>query len=96
MHKEERGHLNIEVLEKDDQLYFSIEDNGIGRQKSKELASKTATKHKSMGLRITANRIAILQKNGSTESPVTIRDLVDSNGVSAGTEVIIKMPLLYD
>ena len=96
MHKEERGHLNIEVLEKDDQLYFSIEDNGIGRQKSKELASKTATKHKSMGLRITANRIAILQKNGSTESPVTIRDLVDSNGVAAGTEVIIKMPLLYD
>ena len=96
MHKEEKGHLNIEVLEKDDQLYFSIEDNGVGRQKSKELASKTATKHKSMGLRITANRIAILQKNGSTESPVTIRDLVDSNGVAAGTEVIIKMPLLYD
>jgi LytS/YehU family sensor histidine kinase len=49
MHKEEKGHLNIEVLEKDDQLYFSISDNGIGRQKARELASKTATKHKSMG-----------------------------------------------
>ena len=49
-----------------------------------------------MGLRITANRIAILQKNGSAESPVTIRDLVDNNGAAAGTEVIIKMPLLYD
>ena len=96
MHKEEKGHLNIEVSEKDDHLYFSIEDNGIGRQKAKELASKTATKHKSMGLRITASRIAILQKNGSTESPVTIRDLVDSKGIAAGTEVIIKMPLLYD
>jgi hypothetical protein len=96
MHKEEKGHLSIEILEKDDQLYFSIEDNGIGRQKAKELASKTATRHKSLGLRITANRIAILQKNGSTESPVTIRDLVDRNGVAAGTEVIIKMPLLYD
>jgi len=96
MHKEEKGHLNIQVLEKDDQLYFSIEDDGIGRQKAKELASKTATKHKSMGLRITANRIAILQKNGSTESPVTIRDLVDSNGAAAGTEVIIKMPVIYE
>jgi len=96
MHKEEKGHLNIEILEKEDQLYFSIIDDGIGRQKAKELASKTATKHKSMGLRITANRIAILQKNGSHQSPVTINDLVNDNGSASGTEVIIKMPLIYD
>ena len=96
MHKEEKGHLNIEVMEKDGQLSFSISDNGIGRAKAKELASKTATKHKSMGLRITANRIAILEKKGSQESPVTIHDLVNDKGDATGTEVIIKMPLIYD
>ena len=96
MHKEEKGHLNIEVVEKEDQLYFSVSDNGIGRAKAKELASKTATKHKSMGLRITASRIAILQKNGSQESPVTIYDRVNEDDTAAGTEVIIKMPLIYD
>ena len=96
MHKEEKGNLNIEIIEKDDQLYFSISDDGIGRQKAKELASKTATKHKSMGLRITENRIAMLQKNGSLESPVMIHDLVNDNGDAAGTEVIIKIPLIYD
>jgi len=96
MHKEEKGHLNIEVVEKEDQLYFSISDNGIGRAKAKELASKTATKHKSMGLRITENRIAMLQKNGSQESPIAIHDLVNDDGTAAGTEVIIKMPLIYD
>ena len=96
MHKEEKGHLNIEVMEKGDQLFLSISDNGIGRQKAKELASKTATKHKSMGLRITANRIAILQKNGTNESPVTVNDLIKEDGTAAGTEVIIKMPLIYD
>jgi two-component sensor histidine kinase len=96
MHKEQKGNLNIEIIEKDDQLYFSISDDGIGRQKAKELASKTATKHKSMGLRITENRIAMLQKNGSLESPVMIHDLVNDDGTAAGTEVIIKMPLIYD
>ena len=32
-------------------------------KKHAEMASKSATKHKSMGLRITANRIAMLQKS---------------------------------
>jgi two-component sensor histidine kinase len=96
MHKEEKGHLDIEISENDDQLFLKIKDNGVGRAKAKAMSSKSATKHKSMGLRITENRIAILQKNGSQESPVTIHDLVSDDGTPAGTEVIIKMPLIYD
>jgi LytS/YehU family sensor histidine kinase len=96
MHKEEKGHLDIDISEKDDQLFLKIKDNGVGREKARQLASKTATKHKSMGLRITENRIAMLQKNGSSESPVAIHDLVNVDGTAAGTEVIIKMPLIYD
>ena len=94
MHKEEKGHLNIEVIEKDDQLYFNISDNGIGRKKAAELASKSATKHKSMGLRITKDRIAMLQKTNGSESPVKIIDLEHEDGSAAGTEVIIKMPVI--
>jgi LytS/YehU family sensor histidine kinase len=96
MHKEEKGHLDIDISEEGDHLFLKIKDNGVGRAKAKAMASKSATKHKSMGLRITENRIAILQKNGSRESPVTIHDLVGDDGTAAGTEVIIKMPLIYD
>jgi two-component sensor histidine kinase len=96
MHKEEKGHLDIDISEKDDQLFLKIRDDGVGREKAKTMASKSATKHKSMGLRITENRIAILQKNGLKESPVTIHDLVNHDGTAAGTEVVIKMPLIYD
>ena len=96
MHKEEKGHLDIDISEKDDQLFLRIRDDGVGREKAKAMSSKSATKHKSMGLRITENRIAILQKNGSEGSPVTIHDLVSDDGTAAGTEVIIKMPLIYD
>ena len=96
MHKEEKGQLDIEVSEEDDHLYFKITDNGIGREKAAALASKSATKHKSMGLRITAHRIAIIQNSQTLESPVTINDLVNADGSAAGTEVIIKMPVIYD
>ena len=95
MHREDKGHLDIEVSEEADQLYFKIADNGIGRKQAAAIASKSATKHKSMGLKITQDRIAMLQKvNG--ESPVKIIDLENADGSAAGTEVIIKMPLIYD
>ena len=69
-------------------------DNGVGREQAELLKSKSATKHKSMKLRITADRIAMLQSANRTESPVTINDLVNEDGSTAGTEVIIKMPVM--
>jgi streptogramin lyase len=96
MHKEEKGQLEIKITEEDDHLYFKITDNGIGRKKASELASKSATKHKSMGLRITAHRIAMMQNSNGVESPVTINDLANTDGSAAGTEVVIKMPVIYD
>ena len=75
---------------------FKITDNGIGRKEASALASKSATKHKSMGLRITADRIAIMQKSQTLESPVIINDLVNNDGSAAGTEVVIKIPVIYD
>jgi len=94
MHKEEKGRLYIEVSQNNDYVYLKVTDNGIGRKKASELASKSATKHKSMGLKITADRIAMLQSSNGKESPVTIHDLVEPNGIAAGTEVIIKMPII--
>ena len=96
MHKEEKGQLDIKVSGENDHLYFKITDNGIGRKQAAELASKSATRHKSMGSKITANRIAILNRLNGKESPVTINDLVNPDGSAAGTEVIIKIPVIYD
>ncbi len=96
MHKEEKGLLNIEVAEENNQLYFKITDDGIGRKNAAAFASKSATKHKSMGLQITENRIAIMQQPKTITSPVTINDLSNADGSAAGTEVIIKLPVIYD
>jgi len=94
MHKEEKGELVIAISQDDAWLYITITDDGIGRKKASELASKSATKHKSMGLKITAHRIAMMQTLSSNQSIITINDLVGPDGSAAGTEVIIKMPII--
>ena len=96
MHKEEKGQLTIDVWEEKKFLYLKVSDNGIGRKQAALLASKSATKHKSMGLQITAHRIAMMQNSEEGRSPVTFNDLVNADGSAAGTEVTIKMPVMYD
>ena len=95
MHKEEKGQLDIEVGLENDLLLLRIRDDGIGRKQASMLASKSATRNKSMGLKITADRLAILQSE-SNHSSATINDLVHADGGAAGTEVIIKIPAVYD
>jgi len=61
MHKEEKGQLDIEVSQENNYLFFKITDDGIGLRRAAAFASKSATSHKSMRLRITAGRIAMMQ-----------------------------------
>jgi streptogramin lyase len=92
--KKENGHLKIEICREDEILLYKITDDGIGRKKAAELKSKSASTQKSMGMRITADRIAMLQQQNKTS--ITITDLVLADGNAGGTEVLIKIPVSYD
>jgi tetratricopeptide (TPR) repeat protein len=94
MHKEEHGKLSVQISSDERQLFFTITDDGVGRKKAMALLSKSATKHKSFGMKITADRISLL--NGTTEAAVLVNDLVNADGRAAGTEVILKLPIKYD
>ena len=97
MNKEEKGHLGIEIYLQDDNiLCCKITDDGIGRKKAAELKSKSGSTHKSMGMRITADRIAMLQQNKQSEATIKITDLTLPDGSAGGTEVLLKIPVLYD
>jgi LytS/YehU family sensor histidine kinase len=93
MHKEEKGHLDIDVTEEQDVLVCAIRDNGVGRKKAAELKSKSAATHKSMGMRITADRIALLKQKKQSDNYITIHDLTLPDGSAGGTEVLLKIPL---
>jgi tetratricopeptide (TPR) repeat protein len=91
MHREERGLLYIGMRVEGDKLVCVIRDNGIGRQRATQLKSKSVEKHKSMGLQITAERMALLTGTGETGHFFRIEDLYDSRGNATGTEVILTI-----
>jgi len=91
MHKMERGLLTIELRADNDILTCIIQDNGVGRQRAGILKSKSAQKHKSMGLQITAERLNLLTGNGSPGHYFDIEDLYDEDGQPTGTRVVLKI-----
>jgi sensor histidine kinase YesM len=96
MHKPEKGHLAIALFEQDNRLFCKVTDDGVGRKKATEIRSKAAFTHKSMGMEITATRIAMLQQKEQLDSYITITDLILADGSAGGTEVTIKLPVHYD
>jgi ligand-binding sensor domain-containing protein len=93
MNKKEGGHLCINIDQEDSTLICTITDDGIGRKKAAELQDKS-DKHKSMGMKITEGRIAMIQKMSEENKSVEIRDLVDADDNAAGTEVVLKIPVV--
>ncbi len=89
--KEPGGRLDIRLWKNDDILHIEIEDNGVGRNESKRLKSKTATKQKSHGMEITAERMDIVNKVYNVNAGVCITDLPDEPGKPAGTRVLITL-----
>jgi len=92
MHKKEKGHLEIELYQQEETLFCKIIDDGIGRKRAAELDNRSG-RHKSMGMKITENRIAMMQKINEENKLIEIMDLVDEDGTAAGTEVVLKIPV---
>ena len=92
MHKKGIGCLEIELCAEDKTLTCVIMDNGIGRKTSASLNSRSAEKNKSMGVEITAGRLALLNKSKEEDAVFNIEDLFDEEGNGCGTKVILTMP----
>jgi hypothetical protein len=67
--------------------------DGIGRTKAAELKSKSAVKQKSFGMKVTSERIALINQLFKTNATVQIIDLIHVDGKAAGTQVIIQIPI---
>lgn len=94
LHKDGAGHLRITVkLQDRGMLECIIEDNGVGREKAKELKSKSATSRKSMGMQLTQNRLALLNRNAELNASISIIDMEDGQNQPTGTKVILRIPV---
>lgn len=74
-------------------IQCTIEDNGVGRNKAMELKSKSANSNKSLGMKLTEERLNMLNQNTSLNASIEIIDLYDDQGQGAGTKVIVTIPI---
>jgi hypothetical protein len=94
MHKAEGGHVSVKVeMPVQDCLKITITDDGVGRAIAAELKSKSATRHKSFGMKLTGERITLINRLYQIHTQVKIHDLTDAEGKAAGTEVVLEIPI---
>jgi len=88
-----QGKITLNVRSDAESLSISIEDNGIGREKSK-LINKSAT-HRSIGMMLSQNRMTILnQARKDKVYNILIEDLYNDKKQPAGTKIIVTIPTL--
>jgi sensor histidine kinase YesM len=95
MHKKENGLVTISFKVEQDILHCTIVDNGVGRSAAASAGSKSSQSHKSMGIQITRERLALI--NGSLEDEKVafkIEDMFDNTGRPSGTKVSLKIRFL--
>ncbi len=94
MQKQTGGTIQINVSQTDEHaLMIEITDDGIGREQASLLKSKSATRQKSFGLNVTAERINIINQLYQMDAAIKITDLKDSDNNAAGTKVNITIPV---
>ncbi|MFT3679228.1 MAG: histidine kinase [Ferruginibacter sp.] len=94
MHKKEGGIIVIDITQPAEHcLQIEITDDGVGREQAKLYKSKSATKQKSYGLKMTLERLDMIQQVYGIKADVAVCDLKDGTNTASGTQVIIKIPV---
>ncbi len=94
LHKESNARLCIRLAKREDLLEIVVDDNGIGRVAAGRLKSKSATRNKSLGMKITQDRLAVIKRLYGKDPVVEVTDKVEK-GLPTGTTVKILIPA-YD
>lgn len=87
------GKVDISFSKVNEILCCSIKDNGIGREKAKELKSQQHIEYQSKGMSLTEKRIALLNAISREKIEIKVIDLKDALGNADGTEIIINIPI---
>jgi tetratricopeptide (TPR) repeat protein len=91
---EEKGLVKIDLKLKKDYISCIIEDNGIGRDASRERKMKNDKNHNSLGTQITNSRLDLVNTLYGTSLKTIYTDLKNESGESVGTRVEIHIPIM--
>ena len=88
-YREEKGFLTLEIFGLADMVRIVVQDNGIGREKSKEIKTRNQKHGKSTGISNTQSRLKLLSEVHGIKVGCEISDL---NQDGSGTVVEINLP----
>jgi len=91
---ERKGFVHIDLKLEKEHLVCIIEDNGIGREAANEIKKMRETNHNSLGTRITASRLELVNALYGTSLNTVYTDLKNEKGEAEGTRVEIQIPIL--
>lgn len=93
MHLKSPGNLIISINEDQDKLHCIVQDNGVGRAQALAIKkAKEKYKKKSLGTKITSDRLKWTKEVYGVEAKVEIEDLKDESGLASGTRVLLELP----
>ncbi len=92
-YKSASGHIDIYIMKKQDLLHIIVEDNGIGRNNSNKVDYPALLKKESLGLKLTEERLKLLNKIKKSKANFRIIDLFTSINEPSGTRVEMFLPL---
>lgn len=91
-YKEEMGKLLVKIYRKDDTIHVRLEDNGIGREKSKALKTMSQAAYKSEGMKNVNKRIDLFNELYGKQYQISIQDL-QPGAENPGTAVHLQIPI---
>jgi sensor histidine kinase YesM len=93
MPSEGRGLIKIDIKLEKEYLACTIEDNGIGREASRDKKVNNKKNHSSLGTQIVSSRLELVNALYGTSLKTIYTDLKNINGEPSGTRVEIQIPL---
>ena len=87
--KETGGKVTVVVQRTNDAVECIIDDNGIGRELSKQYKAQYEATHESKGIGLTQSRLEMDKLLNEREDSIQIIDKKNENGVVAGTTIIL-------
>jgi ligand-binding sensor domain-containing protein len=85
------GKIAIDIWKENNKLMMQVTDNGVGRAEAAKLESKNNTQHKSHGMKITAERLAVVNEVYKVNARVAVTDLPDTVKGISGTQILLTI-----
>ena len=86
--------LTVSATLENDYIKYVIEDNGIGRAQAQDYNKINKLHHKSVGLKITEDRIYLFNQNENANDHIKITDLYSADNSPLGTRVEVKIKVI--